>query len=162
MDEHTTDPTVDPPPPGQTPTGWNAMAGRWEHATIRRAVEHGVRLFNGREYHGAHDCFEAEWYNYGNGTTESAFLHGLVQVAAGVHKWADLDDVVGMSSLCETAVQYLHGVPSDFYGVDVLDVRVAITAAPETPTKLDGWSMRLDGDCPAARPADFAFLAALP
>ncbi len=162
MDEHTRDPTVEPPPPGREPTGWDATAGRWEHATLRRAVEHGVRLFNDGEYHGAHDCFEAEWYNYGRGTPESAFLHGLVQVAAGLHKRADLDDDAGLRSLFETALAYLHGVPRDFYGLDVLDVRTRATNALEEPAAVDGWRLTLDGDRPGARPEDYDHLASLP
>jgi predicted metal-dependent hydrolase len=162
MDEHTRDPSVDPPPGDRTPTGWDAAAGRWEHATLRRAVDHGVRLFNDGEYHGAHDCFEAEWYNYGSGTTESAFLHGMVQVAAGAHKRQDLDDVAGMASLFETALQYLHGVPRDFYGVDVLAVRTTVTNAIEEPATLTGWRLTLDGETPGARTADYAYLETLP
>lgn len=71
MDEHTRDPFVEPP--DGNPTGWRAngtatvadgkwaegpTSGRWEHATLRRAVVHGVRLYNSGEYHDSHDCFE--------------------------------------------------------------------------------------------------------
>jgi hypothetical protein len=66
MDEHTRDPDVGPPPRGCEPTGWLPGAsfgegprnGRWEHATLRRATVHGVRLYNSGEYHASHDCFE--------------------------------------------------------------------------------------------------------
>ena len=143
MDEHTRDPTVDAP--RGDPTGWLAERGVWEHATLRRATIHGVRLFNVGEYHAAHDCFEDEWYNYGRGTTESAYLHGMVQVAAGVYKRVDFESVPGMRSLFETALQYLRNVPHDFYGVDVLDVRTVLTNALGEPTVVDGWHIRLDG-----------------
>jgi hypothetical protein len=56
MDDHTRDPSVGPPVAGD-PTGWRAD-GRWEHATLRRATEHGVRLYNSGEFHESHDCFE--------------------------------------------------------------------------------------------------------
>ncbi|MFB6308920.1 MAG: DUF309 domain-containing protein, partial [Haloarculaceae archaeon] len=98
MDDHTTDPSVAPPSRGE-PTGWLPDRDRWEHDTLRRATVHGVRLYNGGEYHGSHDCFEDEWYNYGRGTTESAFLHGMVQVAAGAYKHFDFEDDDGMRSL---------------------------------------------------------------
>ncbi|MDZ7702096.1 MAG: DUF309 domain-containing protein [Halobacteriales archaeon] len=162
MDEHTEDPTVAPPPEGREPTGWDPTAGRWEHATLRRAVGHGVRLFNAGERHGAHDCFEAEWYNYGRGTTESAFLHGAVQVAAGAYKLLDLDDRAGMASLFGTALTYLQGVPPDYYGVDVPGVRTAVTAALEEPETLEGWAIRLDGATPTAGQPDYAYLESLP
>jgi len=155
MDEHTRDPAVDPPRAGD-PTGWRAD-GRWEHATCRRATVHGVRLFNSGEYHDSHDCFEDEWYNYGRGSTESAFLHGMVQVAAGAYKQFDFEDDDGMRSLFDTALQYLHGVPRDYYGVNVLDVRATLTNAPSDPTVLHGWRIELDGERPGARPEDFDY-----
>ena len=39
------------------PTGWRAD-GQQEHATLRRAVVHGVRSFNDGEFRESDDCFE--------------------------------------------------------------------------------------------------------
>ncbi|SDJ64277.1 DUF309 domain-containing protein [Natronorubrum texcoconense] len=198
MDDHTSDPSVTPPPGGTTPAGWNAAEGHWEHATLRRATIHGVRLFNGGAYHESHDCFELEWYNYGRGTEESAFLHGMVQVAAGAYKRADFDESVerrsadhpsgarrersesldgsngepasgqrprgnvdGMRSLFRTALQYLHGIPRDYYGVDVLEVRTTLTNAIEDPSRIDEWRIPIDGERPSARAADFEYVDGL-
>ena len=158
MDDHTRDPSV--PAPEGDPTGWRDD-GRWEHATLRRATVHGVRLFNAGEYHESHDCFEDEWYNYGSGNAESKFLHGMVQVAAGTYKHVDFGDDAGMRSLFETALQYLHGVPRDFYGVDVTDVRTKLTNALEDPTVVEGWRIRLDGGRPEARDEDYTYVEAL-
>ncbi|MFC6835309.1 DUF309 domain-containing protein [Halomarina ordinaria] len=158
MDDHTRDPSV--APPEGDPTGWRAD-GRWEHATLRRATVHGVRLYNSGEYHASHDCFEDEWYNYGRGSTESKFLHGMVQVAAGAYKHVDFRDDDGMRSLFRTALQYFHGVPRDFYGVDVLDVRSTLTNALSDPTAVEGWRIELDGERPVARDADFAYVETL-
>lgn len=158
MDDHTRDPSVSAP--AGDPTGWRED-GRWEHATLRRATVHGVRLFNSGAYHESHDCFEDEWYNYGSGSTESKFLHGMVQVAAGTYKRVDFRDTAGMRSLFETALQYLHGVPRDFYGVDVTDVRTKLTNALEDPTAIEGWRIRLDGGHPKAREADYEYAEAL-
>jgi predicted metal-dependent hydrolase len=154
VDEHTTDPSVPGPPADRRPTGWRPADRRWEHDTLRRATVHGVCLYNDGAYHEAHDCFEAEWYNYGGGTTESAFLHGMVQVAAGAYKHHDFDDD-GMRSLFETALQYLHGVPKDYYGVDVLDVRTTLTSALDEPTVVEEWHIEIDGKRPEARPEDY-------
>ncbi|MFW5949738.1 MAG: DUF309 domain-containing protein [archaeon] len=156
MDEHTRDASV-PPPVAGSPTGWNPDAKRWEHDTLRRAVCHGVRLFNTGAYHESHDCFEDEWYNYGSGSTESAFLHGMVQVAAGAYKHYDFEDDDGMRSLFRTSLQYLRDVPRDFYGVDLLDVRTTVTNALGDPTVLDGWQIVLDGGQPTADVDDFTF-----
>ena len=122
---------------------------------------HGVRLYNSGEYHESHDCFEAEWYNYGSGTTESKFLHGMVQVAAGAYKHYDFENDDGMRSLFRTALQYFQGVPDDFYGVDLLDVRTVVTNAIEDPAALDGWQIELDGSYPEARPGDYEFAEGL-
>ena len=159
MDEHTNDPSVEPPR-GQ-PSGWQPETKRWEHATLRRAVVHGIRLYNAGAYHESHDCFEAEWYNYGRGTTESAFARGMVQVAAGAYKHFDFEDDAGMRSLFETALQYLAAPPRDFYGVDLLDVRTTMTNALDDPGILHGWKIRLDQETPVATEADFAFVESL-
>ena len=154
MNDHTRDPTVGPPISGN-PTGWNPETGNWEHATLRRAVIHGVHLYNSTAFHESHDCFESEWYNYGSGTTESAFLHGMVQVAAGAYKHVDFENDDGMRSLFRTALQYLHGVPSDYYGVNVLSVRTTLTNALTDPSVLDEWQIELDGEYPKAGPEDY-------
>ncbi|MFA1611974.1 DUF309 domain-containing protein [Halobellus rubicundus] len=152
MSDHTRDDAVGPPTYG-APTGWDPErieSNGWEHGTLRRATVHGVRLYNAKAFHEAHDCFEIEWYNYGSGTTESAFLHGMVQVAAGAYKHYDFEDDDGMRSLFRTALQYLSGVPGDYYGVDVDDVRATLDAALSDATALDGWRIELDGERPEA------------
>lgn len=143
MDDHTQDPTVKPPSSGN-PTGWDSTTNEWQHATLRRAVVNGVHLYNSGDFHASHDQFEEEWYNYGSGKIESKFLHGMVQVAAGAYKHYDFEDNAGMRSLFTTALQYFVGVPHDFYGVDLLDVRTVLTNAMNDPTVLDGWKIRLD------------------
>jgi predicted metal-dependent hydrolase len=173
MDEHTRDPSVEPPREGN-PTGWLSEAQGWEHDTLRRATVHGVRLYNAGAFHESHDCFEAEWYNYGTGTTESAFLHGMVQVAAGAHKHFGFKegdarsvsespggaaDDGGMRSLFRTALQYLQGVPRDYYGVDVLAVRATLTNALDNPATLHGWQIQLDNRYPVASEVDFEFVS---
>ncbi|MFC5366935.1 DUF309 domain-containing protein [Salinirubrum litoreum] len=158
MDDHTHDPSV--APPLGNPTGWREDR-RWEHATLRRATEHGVRLFNSGAYHASHDCFEDEWYNYGRGSVESMFLHGMVQVAAGAYKHFDFEDDGGMRSLFRTALQYFGGVPDDFYGVDLADVRATMRAALDDPTALHGWRISLDDHRPSAYDADYEYAESL-
>jgi hypothetical protein len=155
MDDHTRDPSV--APPLGDPTGWRSDLRAWEHATLRRATEHGVRLFNARAFHESHDCFEDEWYNYGRGSTESAFLHGMVQVAAGAYKHFDFEDDDGMRSLFGTALQYLEGVPEDYYGVDVTAVRENMRDALDDPHALEGFRISLDGHTPDAYEADYEY-----
>jgi len=160
MDDHTRDGSVAPPSAG-TPTGWLPERDRWKHDTLRRATVHGVRLYNAGEFHESHDCFEDEWYNYGRGRPESKFLHGMVQVAAGAYKHFDFEDDGGMRSLFRTALQYFQGVPDDFYGVDLLDVRTVLTNALSDPTVLHGWRIVLDDERPTAREQDFEYAESL-
>ncbi|MFD1589094.1 DUF309 domain-containing protein [Halorientalis brevis] len=160
MDDHTRDDSVGPPARG-TPTGWLPERDRWKHDTLRRATVHGVRLFNSGDYHESHDCFEDEWYNYGRGRPESKFLHGMVQVAAGAYKHFDFEDDDGMRSLFRTALQYFQGVPNDFYGVDVLDVRTVLTNALSDPSALHGWQIVLDDERPEARERDVEYAESL-
>lgn len=159
MPEHTRDDSV-PPPSTRSPSGWNpekAGSNGWEHGTLRRAVVHGVRLYNTGAYHDSHDCFEDEWYNYGKGKLERDFLQGMVQTAAGAYKHFDFENDDGMRSLFETALQYLYDVPRDYYGVDVLNVRTTLTNALDEPTVLEGWAIRLDGETPEARQVDIEY-----
>jgi len=159
MTSHTRDEDVAPPTAGN-PSGWDAnrqISNGWEHGTLRRAVVHGVRLYNSRDFHESHDCFEAEWYNYGSGTNESAFLHGMVQVAAGAYKHFDFENDDGMRSLFETARQYLQRAPGDYYGVNVLAVRTTLEGALDNPSTLDGWQIQLDGEYPQAREIDYRY-----
>ncbi|WP_115863922.1 DUF309 domain-containing protein [Halorussus litoreus] len=160
MDEHTRDASVGPPARGN-PAGWRPDLARWEHGTLRRAVVHGVALFNAGAFHESHDCFEDEWYNYGSGTTESAFCHGMVQVAAGAYKHFDFEDDGGMRSLFETALQYLQDVPDDYYGVNISDVCATMENALNDPTALDGWQIELDGRVPEATKVDREYADAL-
>jgi predicted metal-dependent hydrolase len=120
-----------------------------------------VHLYNSREYHASHDCFEDEWYNYGRGNIESKFLHGMVQVAAGAYKHYDFKDDAGMESLFTTALEYFTGVSRDFYGVDLLDIRTTLTNALEDPTVLHGWRISLDDQVSEATEADFAYVEAI-
>lgn len=159
MNEHTRDSSVAPPISGN-PTGWQrdrVVSNGWEHGTLRRAVIHGVRLYNSNAFHESHDCFESEWYNYGSGTTESAFLHGMVQVAAGAYKRLDFGDDDGMRNLFTTALEYIYGVPSDYYAVDVRDIRTTLKKAINDPTVLDDWQIELDGERPEARSKDYEY-----
>jgi predicted metal-dependent hydrolase len=79
----------------------------------------------------------------------------MVQVAAGAYKHFDFENDDGMRSLFETALQYLHGVPNDYYGVGVLGVRTTLTNALTDPTAVEEWQIELDGERPEARSTDF-------
>ncbi|MEF8894620.1 DUF309 domain-containing protein [Halodesulfurarchaeum sp.] len=162
MDEHTRDQSVEPPPAGQNPPGWLPKENRWEHDTLRQATIHGVRLTNAGDYHEAHDCFEDEWFNYGNGTLEKSFLQGMTQVAAGAYKYTGFDNTAGLRKLLDSAHGYLVGVPADFYGVDVAALRDDILAIRRDPSRAQSLRIALDGQYPSARDVDLGYAASLP
>ena len=162
MDEHTRDRTVRPPPAGMNPPGWLPTENRWEHDTLRKATIHGVRLVNGGAYHEAHDCFEDEWFNYGNGTREKSFLQGMTQVAAGAYKYDGLDNEAGLRKLLDSALGYLQGIPDDFYGVDVATLREDVIAVRRNPERVPELRIAIDGQQPPAREEDLGYAASLP
>ena len=162
MDEHTRDASVEPPPPGRTPTGWLPEEGRWEHDTLRRATIHGVKLFNAEHYHESHDCFEDEWFNYGHGTLEKDFLQGMVQVAAGAYKYVGFDNPTGLEKLLTTGRGYLEDVPADYYGVDVRGLKADVEAVLADPAALSEWQIELDGSYPTADEGDLEYAESLP
>jgi predicted metal-dependent hydrolase len=81
----------------------------------------------------------------------------MVQVAAGAYKHVDFENDDGMRSLFETALQYLHGVPGDYYGIDVEEVRGRLRAALDDPGAIDGWRIALDGERPEATAVDYEY-----
>ncbi|MGM0371598.1 MAG: DUF309 domain-containing protein [Halobacteriota archaeon] len=162
MDEHTRDRSVRPPPAGSNPPGWLPEKGRWEHDTLRQATIHGVRLVNAGAYHEAHDCFEDEWFNYGNGTLEKSFLQGMTQVAAGAYKYDGLDNEAGLRKLLGSAMGYLQGVPANFYGVDVAQLREDVQAIRRSPERVTELRIALDGTHPTAGEEDLGYAASLP
>ena len=157
MDQHTRDPTISGPSTNEPPTGWNASEGRWEHATLRRAVIHGIRLYNSGKYHDAHDVFEDEWRNYGQGTREKAFLQGLVQLAAGAYKLDVEESEIGLIKLFRTARGYLSNVPLDYYGVNVAKVHDILECGIEYPASALGAQVELDERVPTARQTDLEY-----
>jgi predicted metal-dependent hydrolase len=81
----------------------------------------------------------------------------MVQVEADAYKHFDFENDDGMRSLFETALQYLHGVPDDDYGVGVDDVRTRLGAALDDAAALDGWRIELDGRRPEAKETDYEY-----
>ncbi|MFC6736588.1 hypothetical protein ACFQEQ_10120, partial [Halolamina salina] len=67
----------------------------------------------------------------------------------------------GMRSLFSTALDYLRGVPDDFYGVDVAAVRRRLLVAMFEPRLIDDWRIAIDDHTPDAYPADYEYAAGL-
>ncbi|MFW5965719.1 MAG: DUF309 domain-containing protein [Halodesulfurarchaeum sp.] len=162
MNDHTREEGVDPPPDGLNPPGWRPDLGRWEHDTLRKATMHGVRLVNAGAYHEAHDCFEDEWFNYGNATLEKSFLQGMTQVAAGAYKFDRYDNEAGLRKLLGSSLGYLEGVPESYYGVDVAALRADVQSIRHRPQRVRDLLIAIDGRYPRADDRDLAYAASLP
>jgi predicted metal-dependent hydrolase len=85
----------------------------------------------------------------------------MVQVAAGAYKHFDFADDAGTRSLFRTALQYLHGVPEDYYGVDLDNVRETLDRSLDDPSVLAEWRISLDGSQPTAAGPDREYVEQL-
>ncbi len=122
------------------------------------ALRAGIAVYNAGYYHAAHDAWEEEWLALDGGDDER-LLHGLIQFSAAVYHARDRN-WAGAVGLCESAGEYLNGLPADYRDVNVDTVRAyadALAADPERieraePPSLtdEGRAIDLDGlDAPA-------------
>lgn len=118
----------------------------------------GVAIYNAGYYHAAHDAWEDEWLDCGDGDDER-LLHGLIQFTAAVHH-ARNGNWAGAVGLCESASEYLQGLPAEYRGGNVDTVRSYLDALGSDPERIeraapprltyDGDALRLgDLDAPA-------------
>ena len=82
----------------------------------------GIAIYNAGGYHAAHDAWEDRWLALADGTDDERFLHGLIQFTAAVHH-ARSGNWSGATGLARSAGEYLDGLPADYHGVNVDDVR---------------------------------------
>lgn len=99
------------------------------------ALRAGIAVYNAGRYHAAHDAWEDEWLGLEDGADER-LLHGLIQFTAAVHhargrNWA------GAVGLCESAREYLAGLPADYRGVNVDAVRSYLAALERDPERVE-------------------------
>jgi len=132
------------------------------------ALRAGIAIHNAGYYHAAHDAWEDEWLALDDGPDER-LLHGLVQFTAAVHH-ARGGNWTGAVGLCESAREYLAGLPADYRGVNVAAVREylgrldadpeRVERAPVLALTLDGDALELDGLEPPAAVEAAVVLAA--
>lgn len=99
------------------------------------ALRAGIAVYNADYYHAAHDAWEAEWLDCEAGDDER-FLQGLIQFTAAVHHAANRnwDGAVG---LCDSASDYLDGLPTAYRGTNVDDVRAYLVALGSDPERIE-------------------------
>jgi len=107
----------------------------------------GVAIYNAGGYHAAHDAWEDHWLDLESGTDDERFLHGLIQFTAAVYHATEGNDS-GATGLAESARGYLAGLPDDYRGVNVAEVRDflgALGADPDLLGDRDPLPLRHDG-----------------
>jgi len=106
----------------------------------------GVAVYNAGRFHAAHDAWEEYWLSLDSGDDER-FLHGLIQFTAVVHH-ATEENWSGAQGLAESAGKYLDGLPAEYRGVNLDDVRPFLARVAEDPESVD-WNeppkLTLDG-----------------
>jgi uncharacterized protein len=78
--------------------------------------QHGIRLFNERNFYDAHEVWEDVWRETKG--PEKKFLQGLIQAAVALHHHST-GNIVGACSLLERSRKNLAGYPEDFGGIRV-------------------------------------------
>ncbi len=121
----------------------------------------GIAIYNAGGHHAAHDAWEDHWLELERGTPDERFLHGLIQFTAAVYhgyrgNWS------GVQGLAESATEYLDGLPANFGGVNVEEVRAYLGDLRFDPVVIERVTppaLRFEGE--AIRPADLGFDAAV-
>ena len=111
------------------------------------ALRAGIAIHNDGHHHAAHDAWEDEWLALDDGPDER-LLHGLVQFTAAVHH-ARGRNWTGAVGLCESAREYLAGLPADYRGVNVAAVREYLGRLGDDPERIEReriLALTLDGD----------------
>ena len=127
---------------------------------MRDELRAGAAVYNAGEYHAAHDAWEEHWLDLERGSDDERLLHGLIQFTAALHhaRHANWD---GLAGLVESARGYLVGLPADYRGVNLDEVRAyldALHADPEHVERASPPPLRHEGE--ALGLADLAFPAA--
>lgn len=85
----------------------------------------GIRLFNERKFHAAHDAWEDLWRErFGD---ERRFLQGLIQVAVALHHWEN-ENAYGACKLYRQAVENFSSYPAAYCGLPLKELLDALGA----------------------------------
>jgi predicted metal-dependent hydrolase len=103
----------------------------------------GRALFNAGLYFEAHEAWEDAW-RVETGPVRLT-LHGLIQVAAGLHKATRQNQPKGCVHLLGTGLEKLREVPEDSCGLAVKEFREAVGEALERARRWQAGEPGLDG-----------------
>jgi predicted metal-dependent hydrolase len=103
----------------------------------------GRELFNSGLYFEAHEAWEDAW-RVETGPVRLT-LHGLIQIAAGLHKATRQNQPKGCVRLLATGLEKLREVPEDSCGFALEGFRVAVGEALERARRWQAGEPGLDG-----------------
>ena len=103
----------------------------------------GRTLFNSGRYFEAHEAWEDAW-RVETGAVRLT-LHGLIQVAAGLHKATRQNQPKGCVRLLAMGLEKLRRVPEDSCGLALEEFRVAVGEALDRGRRWERGEPALDG-----------------
>lgn len=95
----------------------------------------GVVAYRGRRYYEAHELWEVVWRDEAHPVMK-AFLHGLILVAAGMHKLETMGSASGAARLLQSAGVRLADVPEGTGGMAIGLLREDIVRAKDAIERL--------------------------
>ena len=94
--------------------------------TTEECLAEAIRLFNGRNYFGAHEAWETCWVQR-KGTEEEEFFKGLAQLGAGYAHWMR-GNAHGADALMSRALSRMGLLGSPHRGMDIARFMDAVEA----------------------------------
>ena len=116
------------------------------HNPLREAFVHGARLFDRGAFFEAHEAWEERWLIETEATSRQ-ILQGLIQIAAGFHKFIVMHDSASASRLLAKGLAKLDGC------AQVAEFRegVRACASPLAFDHFDPSTIPRLGECPGGR-----------
>lgn len=95
----------------------------------------GAAIYNGGEFHAAHDAWEAVWLRLEEGADRD-LLNGLIQFTAAVYH-ANQRNWEGTTGLAQSGREYLGGLGPIHRGVSLDPLREYLTALERDPARIE-------------------------
>jgi len=99
------------------------------------SYRYGIDLFNFAYWWESHEVFEAFWHAAGPKTEQGQFFQGLIQLAAG-HLKRFMGNEAAASNLFRSSARRLSGLPDQYLGIAVADLRTGLQEGHTGTTRL--------------------------
>lgn len=116
-------------------TNGDSSDGETDADELGMHLRAGAAIYNGGEFHAAHDAWEALWLDMENGPDRDLF-QGLIQFTAAVHH-ADQRNWEGTTGLAASARTYLSGLGPSAHGVALDPIRSYLADLARDPELIE-------------------------